>query len=97
MEKVSVQLQKTRRSRDQRVKCSIPGCNRILSGYRGLKSHLQAHKTQEKKKSEEPDPTRLFKCGVAGCVKAYRRKEPLLSHLKKHSLEERNAIIEILF
>jgi recombinational DNA repair protein RecR len=82
--------------RDQRVKCTIPGCSRILSGYKGLHAHLHAHENEKKHLLREMKPLkdRLYKCSQ--CQRSFRKKYNLLCHLtKRHDTHQQQSVIEI--
>ncbi len=83
--------------RNQRVQCTIPGCKRILSGYKGLRAHLQAHENEKKKALREIKPRndKIFRCGE--CQRPFREKQHLLRHLAKlHNIHHLQGVIEIL-
>jgi hypothetical protein len=81
------------KTRDQRVSCTIHGCSRILSGYRGLKAHLKAHQNTKIPK-RIPPANELYICET--CNKKYKVREHLHRHIKtQHVPGEGRGVIEI--
>lgn len=86
------------RVRDQRVKCTIPGCNRVLSGYKGLDAHIKAHIRADTVSTSRPPPSgHVYKCEHSKCIgKSFKRKEYLIRHMKHfHPAEDQQGVVEI--
>jgi hypothetical protein len=83
--------------RDQHVQCTVPGCSRVLSGYKGLRAHLLAHENKKKNVLRQIKPRKdtIYRCFQ--CHHPFREKQNLLRHLaSRHNVDQQQVIIEIL-
>lgn len=92
------------KKRDQRKKCPREGCDRILSSYKGLYTHLKAHDRIKKCNITKSNNilkhnTYIFKCMHPNCIKLYTRRDYLYRHINiAHKLDSEfinNPTIEI--